>query len=513
MKKRETVINTISSILLQVVTIISGFIIPRLLLGKFGSEVNGLISSLNQFLNYITLLEGGLGAVILANLYKPLVEKDEEKISSVVITTQKLYQKLSIIFLVYTLILGIVYPFIVNTSFSMDYIFSLTLILSINMFVQYCFSITWRTLLKADKKVYYVSFVQILVIVLNIIGVVIVINIIPNVHIVKLVTAMVYLLQPVLFHYYVKKHYKIDKKAKIDKQSIKQRWSGFGINIAAFIHNNTDMVVLSIFSDLKSVSIYSVYYLVTTGLKNIITSISGGIVPTIGHIYASGDKEKLNKAFDAYEFITFYVTFILFVVGGILIAPFVLLYTKGINDANYNRPLLGIFMILSEMIFCLREPYVNMAYSANKFKDISKYAYIEAALNIVLSIILVFNFGIEGVAIATFIAMLYRTICQIIYLKKNVLYRNIGIVIKKAVVFAIATAIIVIISKLFMMIGEISVISWTIYAIKNTLLAVVVYTIFSLIFFKEQIIGVMKKFKLVKNKKEEENGARKWQKA
>ena len=168
MKKGYTLINTISSIILQIVTILSGFIIPRLLLEKFGSEVNGLVSSLNQFLNYITLLEGGLGAVILANLYKPLVEKNEAKISSIVVTMRKLYQKISIIFLIYSLILGIVYPFIVKTSFSVDYVFTLTLILSINMFVQYCFSITWRTLLKADKKVYYVSFVQILIIILNI---------------------------------------------------------------------------------------------------------------------------------------------------------------------------------------------------------------------------------------------------------------------------------------------------------------------------------------------------------
>lgn len=499
MKKGYTLINTISSILLQIITIISGFIIPRLLLEKFGSEVNGLISSLNQFLNYIALVEGGLGAVILANLYKPLVEKDNKKISAVVMTTQRLYQKLSVVFLVYTIILGIIYPFIVENNFSIDYIFSLTLILSINMFIQYCFSITWRTLLKADKKVYYVSFVQILVIILNIIGVIIAINLIPNVHIVKLITAIVYLLQPILFNCYVKKHYKIDKKAKTDKQSIQQRWSGFGINIAAFIHNNTDMVVLSIFSNLKNVSIYSVYYLVTTGLKNIITSISGGIVPTIGHIYAIGEREKLNKAFDSYEFVIFYTTFILFTVGGILITPFVILYTKGINDANYNRPLFGIFMILSEMVFCLREPYVNMAYSANKFKEISKYAYVEAILNIFLSVVLVFKFGLDGVAIATFISMLYRTICQIIYLKKNILQRRIKITVKKIVVFLVAAIIIIILSNLFLTLGELSITSWIMYTIKNTILAIIIFTIFSYVFFKEQIMQFIKKLKIMKN--------------
>ena len=47
---RTVIKNIVSSIVLQVVNIISGFILPRIILGTFGSEVNGLVSSLNQFL-------------------------------------------------------------------------------------------------------------------------------------------------------------------------------------------------------------------------------------------------------------------------------------------------------------------------------------------------------------------------------------------------------------------------------------------------------------------------------
>ena len=99
--KSITFWNAFTSLLLQLVTIVSGFIIPRLILKNFGSEVNGLISSLNQFLNYVTILEGGLSSVILANLYKPLYEKNHAKINSVIKTTQKFYQKLATIFIFY----------------------------------------------------------------------------------------------------------------------------------------------------------------------------------------------------------------------------------------------------------------------------------------------------------------------------------------------------------------------------------------------------------------------------
>lgn len=493
MKNRRTLINTLSSLLLQIVTIVSGFIIPRLLLKSFGSEVNGLISSLNQFLNYITLVEGGLNAVILASLYKPLSQNDENKINSIISAADRFYKKISLIFIVYTVILGTVYPLLVKNSFGWSYIFSLTLILSINLFSQYCFSITWRTFLKADKKVYVVSIVQITCIIINTIGVAILINIYPNVHIVKLFSALIYLLQPLIFNLYVKKKYKINKKTEPDKQALAQRWDGLGINIAAFIHNNTDVVILTLLADLKSVSIYSVYYLVTTGLKNLITSISGGIVPTLGHAYAESNSEKLNKIFDRYELIIYIATFLLFVLGGILITPFVMIYTKGIYDANYYQPILGWIMVLAEFAFCIREPYVNMAYVANKFKEVSKYAYIEAGINIVLSTILVIKFGIIGVAIATFIAMIYRTLANMIYLQKNILYRDIKKTLKRLLVFIVSSGVIIILSKLLFSMEEVSILGWIIYAIKNTILALAAYGITILIFYRKQIELIINK--------------------
>lgn len=60
MKNKVTLLNIASSLLLQVVSVISGLIVPRIILSCFGSDINGLVSSINQFLSYITLIEGGL---------------------------------------------------------------------------------------------------------------------------------------------------------------------------------------------------------------------------------------------------------------------------------------------------------------------------------------------------------------------------------------------------------------------------------------------------------------------
>ena len=98
MRGKATLLNIISGLLLQCCTLISGFVIPRIILTYFGSNVNGLVSSLNQFLSYITLVEGGISGVIIANLYKPLVDGDNDKLSSVMVTSDRFYKKIGCIF-------------------------------------------------------------------------------------------------------------------------------------------------------------------------------------------------------------------------------------------------------------------------------------------------------------------------------------------------------------------------------------------------------------------------------
>ena len=128
-----------------------------------------LVSSLNQFLSYISLVEGGITGVVMANLYKPIVEKDEQKISAVMVTANRFFKKIGILFVAYSVGLSIIYPLLFKTEFNFSYVCSLTLILSITVLVQYMFSITLKTLLDADKRVYVVNFTQTLIVICNVI--------------------------------------------------------------------------------------------------------------------------------------------------------------------------------------------------------------------------------------------------------------------------------------------------------------------------------------------------------
>ncbi|MBR2725562.1 polysaccharide biosynthesis C-terminal domain-containing protein [Candidatus Saccharibacteria bacterium] len=491
-----TAINVFASICLQIATIISGFIIPRIILTTFGSEANGLISSLTQFLNYMALFEGGLSAVVLANLYKPLAERDMEKASQVVATTRRFYNKLAIGFVIYTLVLAVLYSIFTKSSFSFGYIALMTLILAINTFVRYAFSISLRLLLQADKKVYIISFTQIVVVILNILAFVILKNVWPNLHFMEFVSALVFLLQPIIYYLAVGKHLDIKKDAKPDKALLKSRWDGLGVSLATFVHNNTDVVVLTLFVGLKTVSIYSVYVFVTGHLKQLIQSFSSGITPTMGHLYAKKDEKGLNKLFDFYEYMTFVLTSFLFTVGGLLITPFVLLYTSNVTDANYDQPVFGIIILLAEAMFCLKEPFVNLAYVANKFKVVRKHAIIEAAINIILSVILVFPLGLIGIAIGTLTAMTYRTMYHVIYAWKDLIKRSPWKFFEKMMVFGVASLICVVVCAWLLPLNDLSVNNWLVHAVIYAVIMAALIIIISVMFYRKElgkIKGVVKK--------------------
>lgn len=477
----------ISGLILQFFTLISGFILPKIILTCFGSEVNGLVSSLNQFLSYITLVEGGITGVIVANLYKPIVEQDNNKISSVLVTADRFYKKIGALFIAYSVILSIIYPLHFKTEFTFSYVCSLTLILSLTLLIQYMYSLTLRTLLNADKKGYVVNFTQTLIVIFNVLFALISVFIYPSIHVLKLISGSLFLLQPLIFNRYVKKNYKIDWKVEPDNSLIKSRWNGFAINLAAFIHNSTDVTVLTFLANLKTVSIYSVYSLVSSGIKQMINACLSGIAHTVGQAYAKKNWKELNQKLDIYEYIVLILVFFLFTVTALLITPFVQLYTKDIVDTDYNQPLFGFLLVLAEALYLIKLPHLNLAYSANKFKEITVPAYIEAMLNIMISVALVKWIGLIGVTIGTIVGMTYRMVFHVYYTSKIVPGRAQCIFYRKLFLFAAGAGGGFVFCYKLLPLQTVTVGSWIVHAIFYCVVMGAILLAISILFFQNEM--------------------------
>ncbi|MBQ9019731.1 polysaccharide biosynthesis C-terminal domain-containing protein, partial [Candidatus Saccharibacteria bacterium] len=295
--------------------------------------------------------------------------------------------------------------------------------MAISTFSEYFFGMTYKLFLQAKQKTYIISIIQASTLLLSTIVMIILMNIGCSIQIVELFGALIFICRPIIQNLYVKHKYSLLRNSKTTPCKIEQQWNGLIQHIASVIHNNTDIVILTLFTTLSEVSVYSVYLLIITGVKNIVQAFNNGIDASFGHLIAIKNFKKLNEHFSKYELFYHTITTIIFICTLTLITPFVNLYTNGITDADYNRPLFAFLITLAEFIWAIRLPYSSTALAAGHFKQTQTGAIFEALINIVLSIILVFHFGIIGVTIGTLVSMFIRTIEFMYHNSKYILKR------------------------------------------------------------------------------------------
>ena len=340
--------NTIVSFGYQIIVVICGFILPRAILACYGSEVNGLVNSITQFLSIVSFMEFGVGAAISSSLYGPLSMKKWDEVSGIVYSADHFFRTLGRILLIYVGILLFCYPTISKNAFGFWFTASLILILSINSFTQYYLGAVDGIILGADQHAYIFYGTQAIVHILNTILCIVFINLGASIHLVKGTTAFLYLMRPLIIRLYVKKKYPIDRKKVPSAKLIKQEWNAAAQHISECILDSTDIMVLTTFSSLVNVSIYSVYHLVVYNLKNVfLIATSSGVLPIIGILYAREAFDDLRAFFQRVEWILHSIIVYIFAVTIVLVVPFVQIYTKGVNDANYTQPLFAILICLA----------------------------------------------------------------------------------------------------------------------------------------------------------------------
>lgn len=495
--KRKLKLNTISSLFFEIVTIVCGFILPRLIMIQFGSSINGLVNSITQFIGIITFLELGVGKVVQSALYKPLADKDMAQVSKVVVSARKFFNRIALIMAFYVSFLFIVYPFIHGKEFGWLYTATLLAAMSISSFAQYYFGIVDRLLLTADQRGYIQYTTQTITLILNTVACAVLIKLGCTIHIVKLTTSLIFLLRPLYLSWYVRKHYDIDYKIQYESEPIKQKWNGMAQHIAYTVLNDTDTIVLTVFGTLPEVSIYAAYNLVVAGVKKLFTSMMNGVEAYFGTLWARNDEEKLQSMFDIVEWIVHTAVVFVFGCTGFLIVPFIQCYTQGVTDADYVQPLFAALIVMAHGCHCLRLPYNLMIFAAGHYKQTQNNYIIATVMNIIISIICVNQWGLVGVAIGTLVSMLYQTIWMAVYNAKNLVKRSMKIFTKQCIVDAITLFCFAAI-PFERELTKVGYMSWIMLAIMIAVVFLCITIMVNFLFYKNYLLAIPK---MIKNKK------------
>lgn len=424
MNAKRSLYNVFWGLISQVVSILMGIIIPRLVIVSLGSEANGLLSSVNQALVYLNLLEAGIGTATLQALYTPIALRNRDEINRVLAATNKYYKKVGSWYFIAVCALAILYPLIIESALPMYTVVSVIFFSGMSQVVNFFFQGKYRILLQAEGKSYVLTNLGTILNICTSACKIAMLLLGFDVTALQIMFFTFSVVQMLYICCYIKKHYKwLDLSVSPNEESLSQRNAVMVHQISGLIFSNTDVLILTLFCGLKVVSVYSMYVMLFGMIGTVISIINGSFSFALGQTYGT-DKEKFMKLYNVFETYNMALTFSLYSIAVSCILPFLRLYTEGVTDVNYIDTVLPYLFVATYLLSNGRSASQRVIEYAGHFKLTQNRSVIESVINITVSLVSAHFWGIYGVLFGTIAALMYRTNDMILYASKNLLKRS-----------------------------------------------------------------------------------------
>lgn len=423
-RTEKTIKNIITGFGGQLILIIAQFICRSVFIKTLSIDYLGLNGLFSNILNILSLTEMGFGTAILFSLYKPLEEKDENKIIALLQLFKKIYYAISLIVLLLGSALIPFLNFFIKDLPDIPHLKLIYFLYLLNTVFSYT-CVYKRSIIEADQKSYVINIYQK--------GMSIVQNILQLAFLLITRNYFVYLLIWLVTTLFT--NIFLSKKANelypfivnksnipLDREELrsikKNTYALFLHRIGGVVVNGTDNILISKFVGLALVGQYSNYTLITTNLNNLVAVIFNSATASIGNLGVSSSKEYLLTTFHRLYYLAFWVFGFCSISLFLLFNPFISIWVG--NDfclSNFTVLLIVINFYLSGMRILMRifrDAFGLFWYF--RYKSV-----VEALVNLLASLLLVNILGINGVLFGTILS----TILVAYWIEPFVLYKHV----------------------------------------------------------------------------------------
>ncbi len=408
----------------QLIVIILGLIIPRVIIINYGSDVNGLFSTVTQIFTYMALLEAGIGQASRNALYKPIICRDIKRVSIVASITQRYFRKITLYYGMGVLILSVLVPYIIKSDVDKISIGFIVLLEGISGVISFYCVETYACILSVDGRGYINNGINVVSRIIGYIVKLIMAMTGMNILIIQLAFLFITFLRVLLFRWYFKKKYAwIDLKCTTKGEVLSDRKYYVITEVAWTVFSSTDIVVISVLISTQMSSVYSIYNLVFGSLNALLNAVYHSVSYILGQSYHE-DIKKYEEIHDLYNSFFLGGMTILMSIAYILVIPFVKLYTQGVSDVNYIIEIVPLLFCLIQMLSWTRYVAGNLTAIAGYARRTCTISFVEAMLNIILSVFLGIKFGIVGVLLATVISLPIKVLWCLYIADRRVMHRS-----------------------------------------------------------------------------------------
>ena len=433
--------TAVSTAIYQVVLIAAGFIVPRLIIGHYGSDVNGLITSLTQFINYFSLVEAGISGSAVVMLYAPLAKENWGEVSKIVTASKWFYIKAGLVFLSLVAGLAIAYPLLSSVGFFSPLEVSiLVFLLGAKGVVDFFTLSKYRVLLTADRRTWVIQIASALYQLVNVAMIASMIAMGQPVIVVYAASLVAVFARTIILVIYTKVNYKnVDFNAEHKDVVLDQRWDVLFLQILGIVQQGAPVIIATvILGDYALVSVFSVYLMISNGVQQIPNFIGSGLQASFGELMAKGEDEKLRRSYAEYETLVYIVVCVACSCAFALIGPFVNLYVGSVNDQNYIYPMVGFLSVLNVALYHAKSPHGLLVIAAGLYRRTRWQSLTQALILVLGALLLGWFFGMEGILAGMCLSNLYRTIDLAVFIPKYVTKTSVLSSVKRLLVNAAA---------------------------------------------------------------------------
>ena len=417
-KTKSSIFNAASALLLTLVNGLFGIVVTRLVIGAYGSDFNGLNSTVNQIVNVLLILEGGFTLASNVALFEPVGRQDQEMINGILAATRMKFHRIALIFLCCGIAVAVIYSLAVKSALPREFVFYVILMGVLPQAVNlYCVE-SYRALLQAQQKEYIISLFTALTIMGGHIVNIIVILYSGSMWMIRFVTMVFAMMNCFLVIAYTRRRNRgINLHAEPRPELIRGTSDVMAQKITGVIYSSWPIVFLSVSSTGGTVlaSVYAVYNNVFVMIKALLHGLIDAPRLGFGQMLTQSGREDVWRAFKEYEYIAFLATFVMMLTTCGLILPFIRIYTNGVNDVDYYDVWIAVLMVLIGTVEMLHIPSGHLINMSGNFKVSKRFQMIACAVLIISISVFGTLIGVYGMLGALLLVALLLAVLEIGY--------------------------------------------------------------------------------------------------
>lgn len=429
-RQKNSVKNARISFLSYFLLLILTFFSRKIFIDVLGDNIVGLNSTMINILNFINLSELGIGTAISTSLYKPLFDNNKEKINDIISILGYFYRLIGFVVIGIGLVLALFIPLMFEgKGVELLWVYAAYSAFFLSNLVAYFISYQ-QTILTADQKYYVVVSTSNKIIIAKVISQIIAIKYCGAGYGTWLAMEVIFgLIFGIWINMKVKKTYpwlipsiKHGKKIKSEykeilikaKQVIPHRISGS-------ILTQTDNILLLILTSLQTITLYTNYSLLMSKTVTIIHTSFNGLSASVGNLIAEGNMDSIKRLFWEFHSMFFIVSSMVAICFYYLVSPFITLWLG--SEYLLDNTIL-ILLVFNTFMSIMRLPMIQFTFGYSLFKD-TWAPWCETAINLVISLVLGYFWGIGGIMMGTAVSVTFIFIWKPYFFYREIFKTNV----------------------------------------------------------------------------------------